>query len=208
METNFYTIQEEKEILIEEKSSKFFGLVFHVEKEEEVKSIIDELWKKNRGARHIVYAYKLIDNGKEYLRYSDDGEPQGTAGQPILKIIEAGNLKNVLLVVIRYFGGILLGAGLLGRTYMNAAKRLVEESDIVEAKAGREECIEIDYKDVKYIKILLENNNARILKQEYLQNVSIFYEITNEDYEKFKENISSSLIDYKVILSNTKYIMK
>ena len=206
MNEDFYTIKDTKEILIEEKSSKFFGLIFHVEDEQEVNSIIEDLWKKNKGARHIVYAYKIVKEGKEYIKYSDNGEPQGTAGQPILKIIEAKKLRNVLIVVIRYFGGILLGAGLLGRTYMNAAKNVVDESKIEEVKMGVEECIEIDYKDVKYIKILLENSKAKIISQEFLENVKISYELTKSDYEDFKNKLSTTLVHYKVILNKSKYL--
>lgn len=206
MENVFYTIKENNEILIEEKSSKFFGLLFHIESEEEVKKIIEELWKKNKSARHIVYAYKIIDKNKEYIKYSDDGEPQGTAGQPILKIIEAKKLSNVLIVVVRYFGGILLGAGLLGRTYMNCAKSVVDSSNIVEIKLGVEEHVELNYKDVKYFKVLLENNNAKIINQEFSENVKICYEITKSDYDKLNSILSSTLIEYKVLLYKIKYL--
>lgn len=105
------------------KKSKFIGLYYEVTNVEEIPSILNELKKEHKKARHIPYAYK-IDN---QVKKSDDKEPSGTAGLPILNIIEKNNLNNTLIVIIRYFGGIKLGAGGLIRAYANTAKEVAKE---------------------------------------------------------------------------------
>lgn len=107
---------------LEIKKSKFIGLYYYVEAVEEVEKILEGLKKEHKKARHIPYAYKINNQ----IKKSDDKEPSGTAGLPILNIIEKNNLNNVLLVVIRYYGGIKLGAGGLIRAYSNAAKETIK----------------------------------------------------------------------------------
>lgn len=108
------------EILI--KKSKFLGFLYEISNLEEIKEILNNLKKEHKKATHICYAYKVGVNAK----YSDDGEPSGTAGKPIYNIIEKKNLNNILIVVIRYFGGIKLGAGGLFRAYSNCASELLK----------------------------------------------------------------------------------
>lgn len=103
------------------KKSKFIGLYYEVTSVNEVKQILEELKKEHKKARHIPYAYKINND----IKKSDDKEPNGTAGNPILNIITIKDLNNVLIVVIRYFGGIKLGAGLLTRSYANAANKVI-----------------------------------------------------------------------------------
>ena len=106
------------EIII--KKSKFISFLFEIKKLEDINKIINELKIEHKKATHICYAYKLDNN----VKYYDDGEPNGTAGKPIYNIIEKKNLNNILIVVIRYFGGIKLGAGGLLRAYSNSASNL------------------------------------------------------------------------------------
>ncbi len=108
------------EILI--KKSKFLGFLYEISNLEEIKEILNNLKKEHKKATHICYAYKVWVSAK----YSDDGEPSGTAGKPIYNIIEKKNLNNILIVVIRYFGGIKLGAGGLFRAYSNCASELLK----------------------------------------------------------------------------------
>ena len=108
------------EIII--KKSKFLGFLYEISNLEEIKEILNNLKKEHKKATHICYAYKVGVNAK----YSDDGEPNGTAGKPIYNIIEKKNLNNILIVVIRYFGGIKLGAGGLFRAYSNCASELLK----------------------------------------------------------------------------------
>ncbi len=111
-------------ITLEIKKSKFIGYYFEVDHVNEVKEILENLKKEHKKARHIPYAYK-IDND---IKKSDDKEPSGTSGMPILNIIEKNNLNHTLIAVVRYFGGIKLGAGGLIRAYSNTAKEVIKVS--------------------------------------------------------------------------------
>ena len=107
---------------LEIKKSKFIAYYYEVNSVEEIKEILEDLKKEHKKARHIPYAYKIDNN----IKKSDDKEPSGTSGMPILNIIEKNNLNHTLIAVVRYFGGIKLGAGGLIRAYSNAAKEVVK----------------------------------------------------------------------------------
>ena len=107
---------------LEIKKSKFIAYYYEVETTKEVEELLEQLKKEHKKARHIPYAYK-IDN---YMKKSDDKEPSGTSGMPILNIIEKNNLNHTLIAIVRYFGGIKLGAGSLIRAYENAAKEVIK----------------------------------------------------------------------------------
>ena len=111
--------------IIEVKKSKFMAYYYEVNTKEEVDTILNEIKVEHKKAKHIPYAYK-IDN---LVKKSDDKEPSNTAGTPIYNIIMKNNLNNVLILVVRYFGGTLLGAGLLTRTYLNSAKEVIKKVD-------------------------------------------------------------------------------
>lgn len=113
-------------IELEFKKSKFLGFVFEVSSIEQVKFFIDQLKKEHKKATHICYAYKIV--GENYLEKAfDDGEPSGTAGKPILNVINKQNLSNILVCVVRYFGGIKLGAGGLLRAYSKTASEVLND---------------------------------------------------------------------------------
>lgn len=107
---------------LEIKKSKFIALYYEIKTIEEVSTVLENLKKEHKKARHFPYAYKIGTN----IKKSDDKEPSGTAGMPILNIIDRNNLDNILIVVIRYFGGIKLGAGGLLRAYSNATKEVIK----------------------------------------------------------------------------------
>lgn len=107
----FKTIEKDSEGIIMEKKSKFIANIFYVESEHEAEEILNSIRKKYHDARHHCFAYRIYQEGRVISRQSDDGEPSGTAGAPMLNILEKQELSNVLLVVTRYFGGILLGTG-------------------------------------------------------------------------------------------------
>ena len=112
--------------LVEIKKSKFISLCFNVESAEDVSNILETIKKENKKATHVCFAYRIV--GAEFLEKAfDDGEPSGTAGKPILNVIQKQNLSNVLIVVVRYFGGIKLGAGGLLRAYLKAASEATKE---------------------------------------------------------------------------------
>ena len=149
MENTFVTIKEkEYSAEIVEKRSKFIAKVIKVQSEEDVTNELKKIRKEHRDARHNVFAYRLMNNGE---RMSDDGEPSGTAGAPILEILRGENLQNVLVVVTRYFGGILLGTGGLVRAYGTAAKNAVMSAEKVVMKLCNEYEVKTDY---NYLNIL------------------------------------------------------
>ena len=104
------------------KKSRFITYLYDLENEEEIDKIINEIKDEHKKARHVVYVYKINNTAK----INDDGEPKGTAGMPIFNVIEKNNLNNVLIVVVRYFGGIKLGAGGLFRAYSNSASEIIK----------------------------------------------------------------------------------
>ena len=126
--TEYYIPTGHGETELVEKRSRFIGQVWRVSSEEEARARIEETRKKHYDARHNCWCYRLREGGVE--RYSDDGEPQGTAGQPMLNVFQRENVTDVVCVVTRYFGGVLLGAGGLVRAYTQSAKSALDASGI------------------------------------------------------------------------------
>lgn len=150
MENTFFTIKE-KEYSAElvEKKSRFIAKIVKVDSEDEAMEVLKSIKKEHRDARHNVFAYRIANSSE---RFSDDGEPSGTAGVPILDILRGEKLENVLVVVTRYFGGILLGTGGLVKAYSGAAKEAIAKATKVEMKLCDEYSVEVDY---SYHNILL-----------------------------------------------------
>ena len=113
----FVTIKDNVQFELVEKKSRFIANLFYVESTQKAENIIKEIRKKYYDAKHNCIAYRIIENGRIVEKASDDGEPSGTAGAPMLNILQKNNLANVLIIVTRYFGGILLGTGGLVRAY-------------------------------------------------------------------------------------------
>jgi uncharacterized YigZ family protein len=130
MQDSFLTIQKNSEGLYKEKGSKFIGHAFPVSDEAEIKKIITQLKKEHHSARHWCYAFRLGAD-KKLFRSNDDGEPSGTAGKPILNQITSADLTNVLIVVVRYFGGTLLGTSGLITAYKSAAAETLSNAEII-----------------------------------------------------------------------------
>lgn len=141
---SYFTIRNEGQDEFEEKKSIFIGYAKRVESEEEAKAYVDLIKSKHKDATHNVYAYIVGENAL-IQRYSDDGEPQGTAGIPVLEVIKKNGITNVAVVVTRYFGGTLLGAGGLVRAYSKGASIAIENAVIVEKVLGHNLDISIDY---------------------------------------------------------------
>ena len=192
----FKTIKENSSAEIIEKKSKFIANVFYVESREEAESIIKEINKKYHDARHNCYAYRIVTEEGIIEKASDDGEPSGTAGGPMLNILSKNNLGNVLVVVTRYFGGILLGTGGLVKAYSSACTLGLEISGIVEKYIADLHKIEISYTDVDKFKYFAKNNNIIILKEEYLENVILEIAVKEQDV---LESISKKDINVKKI---------
>lgn len=155
---------------IVEKKSRFIATVFPVESEEEAAALIEQTKKKYWDARHNCYAYVIGANG-EKQKCSDDGEPQGTAGRPMLDVLLAEEIKNVLVVVTRYFGGTLLGTGGLVRAYSSAVQKGIEGSVIVDKCPAIRMSVETDYNGIGKLQYIAASMNIAILDTEYTDKV-------------------------------------
>lgn len=199
---NLKTIKNDTNVMIEEKKSKFIANIFKVDTVEEAEKKLDEVRKKYYDARHNCYAY-IIKEDNIKKKFSDDGEPSGTAGSPILNVIERNELCNVLIIVTRYFGGILLGAGGLVRAYTEAATKAVEEVEIIEKEEGYEVEIVIDYQDLEKFKYYCNQKNINILDITYLENVICKIELNNEEIKDFEDSkynkIGINILKHSVI---------
>ncbi len=198
----FRTIKENAEAEIIEKKSKFIASLFKVSSSDEAEHIIKNIKKKYYDARHNCYAYSVIDNEKIITKFSDDGEPSGTAGVPILNVLNGNKLTNVLVVVTRYFGGILLGTGGLVRAYSEATKSAIDKTGIVEKQLGYKVMFELSYSEFEKFKYYANLNKISTINVEYVENVIITLEMTTENYNTIIENIrelSFNIISYKVL---------
>ena len=184
---NFKTIENDATAIVEEKRSKFIANIFKINSVEEAENKLQEVKKKYYDARHNCFAYIVEDEGMLKKKFSDDGEPSGTAGSPILNVIEKNELCNVLIVVTRYFGGILLGAGGLVRAYTESAAKAVNETNILEKEEGYEVEIVINYQDLDKFKYYCNQNKIKIVDIKYLENIICKIEVTKEEKEKLED---------------------
>jgi uncharacterized YigZ family protein len=152
------------EVLYKEKNSKFFGYAFPVTTEEQVKEIIERIRKEHHTARHWCYAFQ-IGISTLYHRANDDGEPSNTAGAPIYGQIQSFDLTNILIVVVRYFGGVKLGVGGLIVAYRETAKMALEEADIIEKTVNINYLIKFDYKNMNRVMRVIKEKNIEIVNQ-------------------------------------------
>jgi uncharacterized YigZ family protein len=153
-----------EEVLFKEKNSKFFGLAFPVTNEEEVKNILTEIKKAHFSARHWCYAYQI---GTEKIQYraNDDGEPNNSAGMPIYGQIQSFDVTNVLVVVVRYFGGVKLGVGGLISAYKTTAQMALENATIIEKTIDKHFLIHFDYKNMNKVMRIIKEKNLEIVNQ-------------------------------------------
>lgn len=190
------TIIEGKTAEVTEKKSRFIANIFHVDNVTEADEKIKQINKKYYDAKHNCYAY--IVDGIE--KCSDDGEPSKTAGAPILDILKKNQFTNVLVIVTRYFGGILLGTGGLVRAYSEATKRAIENSDVVEIVSGERYIIEVSYENVNNVLYWCNKLNIKICENVYETSIKLTIESTKEDKEKLINNVEIENI--KVVNSN------
>lgn len=173
---------------IVEKKSHFIGYVRHTESEEEALAFINEIRKKHYDARHNCFAY-CVDGEQQTQRFSDDGEPGGTAGKPILEVIKGNELCDVCIVVTRYFGGTLLGTGGLVRAYTDAAKACIENTQVLAKRRMIPMKLHTNYTDFGKIQYLLASEEIPILDSEYGEDVCVHVEIFVDDANKVKKKL-------------------
>lgn len=181
-----------------EKKSRFLGKVYLVESEEEVLLILEKVRKKYWNASHNCFAYILGDRG-QVQRASDDGEPSGTAGRPMLDVLLGQNLTNVLVIVTRYFGGTLLGTGGLVRAYSQTTQEALEASVLVDRLHGIHLVIDTDYNGVGKIQYLLGQRKIPILHAKYTDQVRMEVLIETEIKGKLIADITEATSGRAVI---------
>ena len=175
------------------KNSKFIGVIIPIESLDDVKDNINKLKGEYKNATHYCYAFKLInDKG-----FSDDGEPNKTAGIPILNVIEGNDLVNILVVVIRYFGGIKLGPGGLIRAYSNTCKEVINKTTLVELITGIEASITFNYSKEKEIDYLLKN--SIIKDKQYKEECTYIIEVTKDILDSLKNKVTINYVNEKII---------
>lgn len=190
-----------------EKKSKFIANIFYIETIEDAEKKIKEIRKKYFDARHNCYAYSIYTKEGIINRFSDDGEPSGTAGAPMLNIITSRNLTNVVVIVTRYFGGILLGTGGLVRAYTSATQEGLKKITEIEMDNGLEVEIEVSYSNFEKFKYYLKHNEIKLIKSEYFENIISIIEISEEKMkllERNKKNLNFEIINSKIL--REKYI--
>lgn len=169
----YKTIKENVSAELVEKKSKFIANLFYIESREEAEDIIKMQKKKYYDARHNCYAFRVLGEDGIIEKSSDDGEPSGTAGAPMLNILSKMKITNVLVIVTRYFGGILLGTGGLVKAYSNSTKLALEKAEISMLEEGFVYKLELNYSDLENFKYFMKNNEIKILKEEYFENVKL-----------------------------------
>ena len=169
----FYTISKNETAEIIEKKSKFIADIYPVRNVEEAENKIKEIKKKYYDAKHHCIAYRIVEEDRIIEKSSDDGEPSGTAGAPMLNILSKMEITNVLVIVTRYFGGILLGTGGLVKAYSNSTKLALEKAEISMLEEGFVYKLELNYSDLENFKYFMKNNEIKILKEEYFENVKL-----------------------------------
>lgn len=150
--------------LFKDKNSKFIGYAFPVENEEDVKTHIEEVKKEHHSARHWCYAYQLGTENISF-RANDDGEPNNSAGMPIYGQIQSFEVTNVLVIVVRYYGGVKLGVGGLINAYKTGAQLALEASDIIEKTINKNFSLKFEYKNMSKVMRILKEHQIEITKQ-------------------------------------------
>lgn len=200
----FITIENNVTSEFTEKKSKFIGNLFYVESSKKAEEIVKKTKKKYFDAKHNCIAYRTIENGQIVERFSDDGEPSGTAGAPMLNILQKNNLVNVLIIVTRYFGGILLGTGGLVRAYQNSLMLAIENSNKVTKVLGEYLEVTLKYSDFENFKYYCKNNKINIVETNYLENIVCKIELEEEVKTKLMNDFETKNIN----LTNIKELYK
>ena len=205
----FKTIDQNIEAEIVEKKSKFIANVFYVESVEEAEEYIRKIKKEHKLARHNCYAFSVFSREGITDRFSDDGEPSGTAGAPMLNIISSKKITNILVVVTRYFGGILLGTGGLVRAYTGAFQEALDKVNIIEKELGKFVRFVVSYQDLEKFKYYLKQNEIDIINSNFIENVEIEVDITEKKLEELEirlNDLNFNIIE-RIVLED-KYIIK
>ena len=179
-----------EEVLFKDRNSKFFGYAFPVSTEEEIKEHLELLQKKHHSARHWCYAWQLGKEEQQY-RANDDGEPSNSAGMPIYGQIQSFELTNILIVVVRYFGGVKLGVGGLINAYRTAAQMALEAAEIEERTIDIEYEISFGYPEMNKVMRIIKENNLEVVNQKLELDCKIYILVRKGEAEAVFEKFNS-----------------
>ena len=182
---SYFTISKPSEALVKEKGSKFISFVFPVVSETEIKVHLTNLKKLHPGANHHCYAWRL-GSDKAAFRANDDGEPSNSAGKPILSQIQSNDLTNVLIVVVRYFGGTLLGVGGLIQAYKQAAAAALQNTEITECFILFEYKLVFNFEHINAVMRILKDEAAIISSTSYADLNTIIFSVKKQNSEKIE----------------------
>lgn len=182
MNHTYKTIQSPSEGIFKDKGSKFLAFAFPVSSLDEIKEILTDYKKRYFDARHVCYAYMLGSERTEF-RSNDDGEPSGTAGRPILGQINSNELTDILLIVVRYFGGVLLGTGGLVQAYKLAANDAINNAEIIEKTVYKELNIEFAYERINDVMQAIRTVDCKVKYQNFDNICMIKLEVCITDYD-------------------------
>ena len=188
MKESYLTIMDPVEVEMVEKRSKFLGHMIHVKSRREAESFISAIRSEYKDATHNVPAYSIYKNGVMYC--SDDGEPHGTAGKPILEVLKRERIYDVCVVVTRYFGGVLLGTGGLVGAYSSVCKKLLKNAVIAKSLLCARVKIFVEYGEFSKLQNLIESFDARVVEKSFSDKVELELLIDVENKEKFEKLLS------------------
>ncbi len=193
-------IEASEEVIFKDRNSKFYGYAFPIKSEDEVKNIIEDLKKKHHQGRHWCYAWQL---GKEehQFRVNDDGEPSNSAGMPIYGQIQSFDVTNILVVVVRYFGGVKLGVGGLINAYKTAAQMALENSSILKRTIDDVYLLKFDYPEMNVVMRIIKEHNLNVINQKLELDCQIFFSVRKKDSQNILEKFEST---YMVIIKKLK----
>lgn len=183
MDDTYQTIEQESHGYFKDKGSKFYAFAFPVKSEDEVKEILIRLRKEHHSARHHCYAWRL---GTEEItfRANDDGEPSSTAGKPILGQLQSFDVTNILIVVIRYFGGTLLGVSGLINAYRIAAADALNNAEIKQKIIEREVILDFTYNELAEVMNIIKHENLTVINTRFEEKCNLTFSVRKSEYEK------------------------
>ena len=191
------------EVLFKDRNSKFYGYAFPIKTEEEVSHHLEDLRAKHHKARHWCYAWQIGKAEEDHhYRVNDDGEPSNSAGMPIYGQIQSFEVTNILIVVVRYFGGVKLGVGGLINAYKTAAQLSLEEADILKRTIDEIFLVKFDYPEMNKVMQVIKKNNLNVIDQKLEIDCRIFIAVRKKDAETIYSRFDNT---YKVEISKVEY---
>jgi uncharacterized YigZ family protein len=192
----YYTIDKESKGYFKDKGSKFYSFAYPLLNEEDVKEIITGLRKEHHSARHYCFAWRLGTKEISY-RANDDGEPSSTAGKPILGQLQSFNVTNILIVVVRYFGGTLLGTGGLINAYRSAAADSLKNAEIMQKIIETEIVLDFTYNELSDVMNVIKQENLSVIYTRFEESCSLIFSVRESEFERVKQ-IFSNIYGVKV----------